>query len=299
MPPTRRTRVTKQPGLGKPASQASRRSARVTHNNDTLSSEEQQAKINSLSSAVTALQQENASFQDKLDSILQLLQTNKDDTTTNPVSGQSSQYLPEQPMPTHHQGDIDTASVDEAVSDTASEGECEVTVVKESFRPKLSGALQIGSTVPFKLKKKIWSHKFVDFADLLDPLTSKNEYSLAFHKSGSDAGLKFKASGSKFLTETEWSMAWGVFMAIFLEKHKQGLNAMMSYQEYIHKLMRRQARWWAYDRQFRIDREHAMYPWDTIRSDLERDAFMPSTFRASNTQSPTSTGGNATVKPGT
>ena len=60
MPPTRRVRGAKQPGLGKPASQASQRSTRVTKNNDSLSSKEQQAEISSLSSAVAELKQENS-----------------------------------------------------------------------------------------------------------------------------------------------------------------------------------------------------------------------------------------------
>ena len=158
MPPTRRVRGAKQPGLGKPASQASQRSTRVTKNNDSLSSKEQQAEISSLSSAVAALQQENAGFKEKLDNVLQLLQANKDGTT-NPVSGHSSQYIPDGPLHTNYEGALDTASNMEAVSDTESKGECEVTVVKEAFRPKLFGSLQIGSTMPFKLKKKIWTHK--------------------------------------------------------------------------------------------------------------------------------------------
>ena len=74
-------------------------------------------------------------------------------------------------------------------------------------------------------------------------------------------------------------MAWGVYMAIYLQKYTSELNSMLSYQEYIHKLMRQQARWWAYDKQFRIDKEHARCSWDTIRPDLERDAYMPSNFR--------------------
>ena len=219
MPPTHRAQNAKQAGLGKPASQASRPSTRVTHSNDTLSSGQQQVKINSPSSAVTALQQENAGFKKKLDNNLQLLQANKDGTT-DPVSGQSSQYIPDQPMHTNHQGAIDTAHDNAAVSDTESEHECEVTVVKESLKPELFGVLQIGSTVPLKLKKKIWSHKFVGFWYFLDPLASKNEYSLAFHMSRSNAGLKFKASGSKYITEPEMSMVWGVFVAIFLQKHR-------------------------------------------------------------------------------
>ena len=134
MPPTRRAQVAKQAGLGKPASQALRGSACVTHNNDTLSSGQQQVKINSPSSAVTALQQENAGFKKKLDNNLQLLQANKV-STSNPVSGQSSHYIPDQPMHTNHQGAIDTASDNKAVSDIESEQECEVTVVKESLKP--------------------------------------------------------------------------------------------------------------------------------------------------------------------
>ena len=56
-------------------------------------------------------------------------------------------------------------------------------------------------------------------------------------------------------------MTWGVYMAIFLQKHKQELNDMLLYQECINKLIRRQA----YGRQFRIDREHVMYSWDSAK----------------------------------
>ena len=212
---TRRAKVaaSKQQFLGAPPTpRPSRRSTRVIRESvqdGQTSAVEQQAKIDSLSSAVTALQKQNTTFKNKLDDIIGLLQLGQQPSTSETIQqaatpiapktviGTSTQPPPEQlPSATYAQGisapPEHLTSEQEGESDTDSEGECVITVERHQLPPKLSGTLSIGSTVPFKIKKKIWAHKFIDFSELLDPLANKDEYSLAFSKVGSSPALSLR-----------------------------------------------------------------------------------------------------------
>lgn len=164
----------------------------------------------------------------------------------------------------------------ESDSDSESEGECDITL--ESDRPVRSGGLSVLDSVPRKLKRKIWKAKYIDLALLLDPDTP-DDYDLSL---GTEAGsnkpaIKFKKTTSKRqLSPVEWCTAFGIYMAVYLAKHPNEINHLFSYQNTIHRLMRMNANWRWYDKRFRSDQELKKSRWDSIRPDLERDAYVSS-----------------------
>ena len=52
------------------------------------------------------------------------------------------------------------------------------------------------------------------------------------------------------------------------------LQQMITYHHNIINLMNGGANWRTYDFQYRVDREYQQCPWDTVRVDLERDAYL-------------------------
>ena len=52
------------------------------------------------------------------------------------------------------------------------------------------------------------------------------------------------------------------------------MNAMLSYQQQIQKMMQRRENWRYYDFEFRSDCEYSCCKWKLIRIDLERDAYI-------------------------
>ena len=57
------------------------------------------------------------------------------------------------------------------------------------------------------------------------------------------------------------------------EKYPNEVDKMLTYHHNIQTMMARQANWRSFDYHFRVDREYVNLDWDTVRSDLERDAY--------------------------
>jgi hypothetical protein len=82
-------------------------------------------------------------------------------------------------------------------------------------RPIQAAGVPIGTNIKHSLKTQIWQHKFIDLADLLYPNRAQN-YFLNFAVDKSSPSLSLAPRKSKPLSETEWSSAMDVFIAIFL-----------------------------------------------------------------------------------
>ena len=161
-----------------------------------------------------------------------------------------------------------------SISDSESEGKCSMQYTQH--KPVISGGLSVGHSTPHKLRKKIWEQKYIDFSDLLNPHTNHNTYSLSLSTSSftNKPDINFTSRNKKVLSEIQWGMAWDIYMAIYLEKYQDQLQQMITYHHNIMKLMNGGANWRTYDFQFRVDREYQQCPWDTVRVDLERDAYL-------------------------
>ena len=115
----------------------------------------------------------------------------------------------------------------------------------------------------------------MDFALLLNPYSKPSSYSISLNSEGfsNKPSLEFTSRSKRFLSEFEWNQAWDNYMAIYLAKYPKDLNPMLSYHQNIQKMMAKQANWRDFDNQFRTDREYIRCSWDTIRADLEREAY--------------------------
>ena len=153
-------------------------------------------------------------------------------------------------------------------------------------RPVYSGGAPIGHAVKQSLKTKIWEHKYIDLADLLYPNTSRG-YDLAVQDEEKPA-LCYEPKKRKFLSEQDWSAAFDVFIAIYLEKYPSELNGILTYAQHVKDLMRNGANWRMYDSLYRQEREFTKCSWNIIRQDLELRAFRITLQRSSkfNTSQP-------------
>ena len=142
-----------------------------------------------------------------------------------------------------------------------------------------------------KSKKRIWKNKYIDFADLLSPHEHQQRYSLSLENNtfSSKPSLQFTQKSKKPLSEIQWGMAWDTFMSVYLKKRPEESEQLVTYHQNVQKRMSRGANWRIYDSQFRIDREYDQCRWDTVRIDLERDAYYNNNKKTSSNTPQTST----------
>ena len=74
-------------------------------------------------------------------------------------------------------------------------------------------------------------------------------------------------------TQSQWGVAWDTFMSTYIEKYHKQTDELITYHQFIQKLMLKGANWQNYDYQFRVDRAYSICQWDTVRSDLECDVY--------------------------
>ena len=163
-------------------------------------------------------------------------------------------------------------SDDGSSEDSSSESEGEVPITYTKHKPVVMGGLSVGHSIPHAMKKKIWKHKYIEFSELFNP-HSHQSYTLTLGKDTTKPTLNFTSHHKKFLSESQWGMAWNTYMSIYLKKYPHELDQMITYHQNIQKLMQRGANWRSYDFQFRVDREFDQCKWDVVRMDLERDAY--------------------------
>ena len=169
---------------------------------------------------------------------------------------------------------------DDEIDDSDNEGECSVQFNKQ--RPVFSGGLTVSQTVPQKIKIKIWQHKYIEFCELLNPHNMPQSYTVSLNANSllsEKPALTFQHKDKKQLGEFEWNQAWDTYMSIYLKKYPEQLDQMLTYHQHIQRMMARQANWRTYDYHFRVDREYVQFTWDTVRADLEWEAYL---FRPSN-----------------
>ena len=157
-------------------------------------------------------------------------------------------------------------------SDETSEEEARSTTIKQRKLLHNSG-LKAGDNLSDKLKKKIWRHKYVDFHNILYPNQEESlQLALNTNNSKNTAALEFTTKKKRKLTEREWCLAFDDFVAIYIRKHPEEMQDLMSYSKFVKKLMAAGDNWLHYDYKFRVDREHSLCNWSHIRIDLQIDA---------------------------
>jgi hypothetical protein len=131
----------------------------------------------------------------------------------------------------------------------------------------------LGSTIPVKIKEKIWAGEFTDLALLLKSSRQLQEYS----EEGQIGELQFrngrlcvtKPRGSNFKMSIEqWTSAFIVFISIYLERFPNRSQELLKYLRDVRLAATRSDSWWKYDEQFRqVQSNNPSRSWGTI--DLE------------------------------
>ena len=144
-----------------------------------------------------------------------------------------------------------------------------LNVQSPSFGESIS--VSISSQIPARMKRKIWSNKYIDFATLLpsyniQPLQQK--YTLQLENNSFN--IVPETQTRKITHISQWTSAFLRFVAVYAEKFPNETAQLMKYGEVIRDLSNRGPgfSWYHYDMQFRQLRESISLRWDKIHYDL-------------------------------
>ena len=224
-------------------------------------------------------------------------------------TGQLPQDVPLPPVlhasqPDDSQGENATAHVMPSTSATVPAQDAMMSAVLSDF---LAGNLQGESTVPQplpdlpqsplgihvqdRLKSKIIGNQYVEFFELLPNITSQiPEISIAI--SGSVASVSSSRGHKKVNSIEQWTDAWFVYAALYLERHPLEAVGLLRYAETIRDMARRgpHLAWRQYDEQFRLTKASQPIPWGVplgylyLRCMTQRPQIAPSQPFRSGTQ---------------
>ena len=103
---------------------------------------------------------------------------------------------------------------------------------KAHERKVFSAGLPLGFAIDLKLKEEVWTHKFVEFADLL-AAEGESDFQVAQETLDLDPnlGIVVKKSKKQLRTLQEWEKAFMVFVAVYTQKPdlKSDLAHLFSY----------------------------------------------------------------------
>ena len=170
--------------------------------------------------------------------------------------------------------------LDHNVEETPQEEIQDLNIGRPAIQSDVSytGGLLIGQHLPKKLKEAIWYNRYVDFSVILDP-EIEDAYSLAISTIGKNPTLNLLPKRKKNLTEREWCNAFDIYLAVYTTKFPNQLQMMLTYGQFIKRMMARNEDWAYYDHHFRLSREHSLCCWTTIRIDLQLTAQTRRKFR--------------------
>jgi hypothetical protein len=166
------------------------------------------------------------------------------------------------------QGALDTGSPQELLSlDPIIQAVGEVSPYPEGMRNLSS--VPLGSLLDGKIKAKIWSKQFIDLAIMLASPTES--FTLTLDRQSQLPHFKVTEKASKRIESIEqWTSAFMVYMAVYVEKHLHEAQAMLKYMSTIRKMALTMGGnvWAKYDEDFRKLRAHANLPWEEKHQDL-------------------------------
>ena len=95
-----------------------------------------------------------------------------------------------------------------------------------AIRPIYSGGTTFGQAVKQALKTKIWEHKFVDLREPLYPNNIRG-YNLSVVNNDQPA-LSLESKKGRPMSEQDWGAAFDIFVAVYVEKYPDELNAILT-----------------------------------------------------------------------
>ena len=114
----------------------------------------------------------------------------------------------------------------------------------------------VGNNISKSLQKKIITHRYVDFHELL-PNDDTSEYTLQFQPNSQPAPFQLVRNKKDPINRSQWLAAWDEYMAIYIQKHPKHIAQMMTYAKTIRSMMASNYDWRSYDETFRRRRELA------------------------------------------
>ena len=163
-------------------------------------------------------------------------------------------------------------------------------------RGAISAGHEVGYNVPHALKLKIWTHKYVDFHELLHPEPDKR-YTLTFDDKDDIPSLDLTKK-LKPLSDIDWEDAFLILFAIYTSKHMQDQPDLLLYLKHVRHLRKLGKNWLYYDEEFRRERETDMYSWSLFRIDLHVDCDVATPRQVFSSQAGTSKRTAGFITPG-
>lgn len=130
----------------------------------------------------------------------------------------------------------------------------------------ISATLPLHSTVPTKIKEKIWANEFVELSTIFDEdCKLNNKFTLDF----SDTGALVTANPRKrFLTIEQWTDVFAKFASVMRLKYPDSAEPLAQYSSTVRSIARASGNWHYYDTQFRKLRQNTELPWNVIQHEL-------------------------------
>ena len=124
--------------------------------------------------------------------------------------------------------------------------------------------LPVDHHVSEKTRSKVLANEHVDFRDLL-PGEANGLFTLAVHNFNNAPRLSAEGRENKqFLTYAQWSIAFGVFVAIYSKRYPLETPQLMKYASLVRLLHNSGQAWYHYDQCFRQFRALQPVPWNLI-----------------------------------
>ena len=127
--------------------------------------------------------------------------------------------------------------------------------------------IPLGAHVPMKLKSKIWSNQFIQFRSLLP---SHKENDIAIKIEQNSIQLSNNNSNQSQISLNQWTTAFFIYMAIYLEKKPEEAPHLLKYGHTVRELATSNGdnSWRYYDENFRKLKETNDIPWQMPVAEL-------------------------------
>ena len=127
----------------------------------------------------------------------------------------------------------------------------------------------LDAAVDLKLKQKIWSNSYLDFALLLREHSEDQPpgHQMGLEKQDAQS-VYLSVSKKKDLTYNQWLKAFFMFATVYTQKFPNDYCHLLKYADTIRELYASGAQWHTYDEMFRRSRESTLWPWQTLQMEL-------------------------------
>lgn len=127
-----------------------------------------------------------------------------------------------------------------------------------------SPAIPLYSSVPLKLKEKIWAEEYIDFS------TAFSKHQDSFQVTINENGISSVSvpQSKKFITIEQWTDAFTIFSSVYRQRFPDVAEQLAQYGNTVRGIAKSRGNWHFYDCQFRQLRQTYQFPWGCIHHEL-------------------------------